>query len=142
MEIFAFITLLSALYPAQRVISPLVFEMRAINALWSIRTEALMLEEYLSTVTVSSLTGEVKDVGIDEVVRFSGKKKPEIIGETGEEVFHCRYLLSRITFRQSLEFRETLETRLFLYSLELQCSSGSSNRQTQNHQWSSHRPVS
>ena len=67
--------------------------MRAINALWSIRTEALMLEEYLSTVTVSSLTGKVKDVLIDEVVRFSGEKKPEIVGETGEEVFHCRYLL-------------------------------------------------
>nr|DAF48938.1 MAG TPA: hypothetical protein [Siphoviridae sp. ctnpt50] len=53
-----------------------------------------MLEECLSTVTVSSLTGEVKDVGIDEGVRFSGEKKPEIVGETGEEVFHCRYLLS------------------------------------------------
>ena len=68
-EIFAFIiTLLSALYPARRVISPLVFEARVINTLWSTRTEALMLKEYLSTVTVSSLTREVKDVLIDEVV--------------------------------------------------------------------------
>jgi hypothetical protein len=50
------------------VISPLVFEARVINTLWSIRTEALMLEEYSSTVTVSSLTGEVKDVSINEVV--------------------------------------------------------------------------
>ena len=89
-EILAFIvTLLSALYPARRVISPLVFEARVINTLWSTRTEALMLEEYLSTVTVSSLTGEVKDVSIDEGVRFSGEKKPEVVDDAREDVFHC-----------------------------------------------------
>ena len=89
-ELLAFIiTLLSALYPARRVISPLVFEARVINTLWSIRTEALMLEEYLSTVLIASLTGEVKDVGIDEGVRFSGEKKPEVIEDARENAFHC-----------------------------------------------------
>ena len=83
MEIFAFIvTLLSALCPARRVISPLVFEARVINTLWSSRTEALMLEEYLSTVTVFSLTGEVKDVLIDEVVRFSGDDETNVVENT------------------------------------------------------------
>lgn len=96
MEIFAFIvTLLSALYPARWVISPLVFEARVINTLWSVRTEALTLEEYLSTVTVSSLTGEVKDILIDEGVRFSGEKKPEVVDDAREDVLHCCYLLSR-----------------------------------------------
>ena len=90
MEIFAFIvTLLSALYPARWVISPLVFEARVINTLWSIRTEALMLEEYLSTVTVSSLTGEVKDVSIDEGVRFSGDDEANVVEKTRENAFHC-----------------------------------------------------
>ena len=95
MEIFAFIiTLLSALYPARWVISPLVFEARAINALWSIRTEALMLEEYLSTVTVASLTGEVKDVGVNKGVRFSGDDETNVVDDAREEVFHCFHLLS------------------------------------------------
>lgn len=67
-----------------------------------------MLEEYLSTVTVSSLTGEVKDIGVDEGVGFSGEKKPEVVENTREDAFHCRCLLSRITFQQSLEFRKTL----------------------------------
>ena len=55
-----------------------------INTLWSVRTEALMLEEYLSTVTVSSLTGEVKDIGIDEVVRFAGDDKTNVVKKTRE----------------------------------------------------------
>ena len=89
-EIFAFIvTLLSALYPARRVISPLVFEARVINTLWNIRTEALMLEEYLSTVTVSSLTGEVKDVDVNEVVGLASDDETEVVENASDDCcFH------------------------------------------------------
>lgn len=53
-----------------------------------------MFEEDLSTVTVSSLTGEVKDVGINEDVRFSGEKKPEVADDAREnsDVFHNEIL--------------------------------------------------
>ena len=65
-----------------------------INTLWSIRTETLMLEEYLSTVTVSSLTGEVKDVLIDEVVRFSGEDNSDEVENARENCggFHNKIL--------------------------------------------------
>lgn len=65
-----------------------------INTLWSIRTEALMLEECLSTVTVSSLTGEVKDVLIDEVVRFSGEDNSDEVENARENCggFHNEIL--------------------------------------------------
>lgn len=68
-----------------------------INTLWSIRIEALMLEEYLSTVTVSSLTGEVKDVGVDEGVRFSGDDETDVVEKTREnsDGFHSEILSSR-----------------------------------------------
>lgn len=53
-----------------------------------------MLEEYLSTVTVSSLTGEVKDVLIDEDVGFSGDDEAEIVDDAREnsDGFHSEIL--------------------------------------------------
>ena len=53
-----------------------------------------MLEEYLSTVTVSSLTGEVKDVLIDEGVRFSCEDKTDVVEKTREnsDGFHNEIL--------------------------------------------------
>lgn len=53
-----------------------------------------MLEEYLSTVLIASLTGEVKDVLIDEVVRFSSEKKPEVVENAREnsDGFHSEIL--------------------------------------------------
>ena len=70
------------------------------NTLWSIRTEALMLEEYSSTVTVSSLAGEVKDVLIDEVVRFSGEDNSDEVENARENCggFHNK-ILSGLCFR-------------------------------------------
>lgn len=53
-----------------------------------------MLEEYLSTVTVSSLTGEVKDVSINEVVRFSGDDETDVVENAREnsDGFHSEIL--------------------------------------------------
>lgn len=53
-----------------------------------------MLEEYLSTVLIASLTGEVKDVLIDEGVRFSGDDKTNVVEKTREDsdVFHNEIL--------------------------------------------------
>ena len=65
-----------------------------INTLWSIRTEALMLEEYLSTVTVSSLTGEVKDISIDEGVGLASDDKTDVVENEREnsDGFHSMIL--------------------------------------------------
>ena len=89
-EILAFIvTLLSALYPARWVISPLVFEARVINTLWNIRTEALMLEEGLSTILIAPLTGEVKDVGVNEVVGLASDDETEVVENASDDCcFH------------------------------------------------------
>ena len=53
-----------------------------------------MLEEYLSTVTVSSLTGEVKDISIDEGVEFSGDDEADVVKKTREnsDGFHSEIL--------------------------------------------------
>lgn len=53
-----------------------------------------MLEECLSTVTVSSLTGEVKDVLINEVVRFSGEDNSDEVENARENCggFHGKFL--------------------------------------------------
>ena len=55
-----------------------------------------MLEEYLSTVTVSSLTREVKDVGVNKDVRFSGDDKTNVVENTSDDCcFHSEILSSR-----------------------------------------------
>lgn len=53
-----------------------------------------MLEEYLSTVLIASLTGEVKDVLIDEVVRFTGDDETDVADNAREDsdVFHNEIL--------------------------------------------------
>lgn len=60
-----------------------------ISTLWSIRTEVLMLEECLSTVTVASLTGEVKDVGVNEVVGLASDDETEVVENASDDCcFH------------------------------------------------------
>ena len=60
-----------------------------ISTLWSIRTEVLMLEECLSTVTVASLTREVKDVGVNKDVGFSGDDEANVVEKTSDDCcFH------------------------------------------------------
>lgn len=60
-----------------------------ISTLWSIRTEVLMLEECLSTVTVASLTRKIKDTFVDESVRFTSKDNANTVKNTRENAFHC-----------------------------------------------------
>ena len=59
-----------------------------INTLWNIRTEALMLEECLSTVTVASLTRKIKDTFVDESARFTSKDNANTVKNTRENAFH------------------------------------------------------
>ena len=56
-----------------------------ISTLWSIRTEVLMLEECLSTVTVASLTRKIKDTFVDESVRFAGDDETNVVENASED---------------------------------------------------------
>ena len=60
-----------------------------INTLWNIRTEALMLEEGLSTILIAPLTGEVKDVGVNEVVGLASDDETEVVENASDDCcFH------------------------------------------------------
>ena len=60
-----------------------------ISTLWNIRTEALMLEEGLSTILIAPLTGEVKDVGVNEVVGLASDDETEVVENASDDCcFH------------------------------------------------------
>ena len=56
-----------------------------ISTLWSIRTEVLMLEECLSTILIAPLTGEVKDVGVNEVVGLASDDETEVVENASKD---------------------------------------------------------
>ena len=56
-----------------------------INTLWNIRTEALMLEEGLSTILIAPLTGEVKDIGVNEVVGLASDDETEVVENASKD---------------------------------------------------------
>ena len=60
-----------------------------ISTLWGIRTEVLMLEECLSAILIAPLTGEVKDVGVNEVVGLASDDETEVVENASDDCcFH------------------------------------------------------